>query len=341
MDSQQPPQPRESRNVTLKLGDLQQLTQQLAHVSGASLPPRLPDSPNENLDILNSLIEQCAKQLARQRARVEARRLVEEELRQVERMKTEFIQNVSHELRTPLASIEGFAMALLRGMQRKNGETVEEMPPETRRRFLEIISQEARRLGELIEEVLDLTAIEANPLNTDPATFFAREVFLESVMSLRMKWGEEKAAPVRFDLVPDPEGPSIYANREAVREILRHLLDNAHKFSGGQEIVVGAAYVPPADSGGPAFSRLWVCDRGIGIPQKDQQRLFTKFHRAETSAHTISGTGLGLSIAQMLARQNGGQITVKSEVGQGATFTLTLPSRKAAPVRAASMPDRS
>lgn len=324
MDEQKPNDPRK---VTISIADLQRLTQQLAHVSGASLPPRLPETPVENIEILHTLIDQCAKQLARQRARVEARRLVEEELRKVERMKTEFIQNVSHELRTPLASIEGFAMALLRGMQRKSPEEIEEMPPETRRRFLEIISQEARRLGELIEEVLDITAIEANPLNSNPSEFSAREIFLEAVMNLKMKWGEDKAAPVRFDLAPEPEGPKIFANREAVREILRHLLDNAHKFSGGQEIVMGAAPAPPELPGAKPITRIWVCDRGIGIPRADQQRLFTKFYRAETSAHTISGTGLGLSIAQMLARQNGGQISVQSEVGRGATFTVTFPSQ--------------
>ncbi|MCW8131638.1 MAG: HAMP domain-containing histidine kinase [Planctomycetota bacterium] len=325
--------PQDPRNVTISLADLQRLTQQLAHVSGASLPPRLPNSSVENLEILNTLIDQCAKQLARQRARVEARRMVEEELRKLERMKTEFIQNVSHELRTPLASIEGFAMALLRGMQRKPGEP-ENMPPETRRRFLEIISQESRRLGELIEAVLDITEIEANPLNVNQNQFQVREVFLEAVMNLKMKYGEDKAAAVRFDLLPEPEGPAVYANREALREILRHLLDNAHKFSGGQEIVLGAAPAAPEAPGGPPLTRIWVCDRGIGISKADQARLFTKFFRAETSAHTIPGTGLGLSIAQTLARQNAGRISVLSEVGRGATFTVLMPGK--APVAAAS-----
>lgn len=314
------------RTVTFELAALHNLCQQLAHVSGASLPPRWPDSSAQTLEILGFLVEMCSKQLARQRQRTEAHRHIEEEFRKVEALKGEFIKNVSHELRTPLASIEGFAVALLRGMDRTAPDGGEEMAPETRRRFLHIINQEARRLGELIEDVLEITEIEAHPRNAHPTFFTAREILLEAVLNFRLRWGEQRAAPVRTEAWPDAQGPSLYANREAVREILRHLLDNAQKFSDGQEIVLGAAPESSPSGAAPAWSRLWVRDRGIGIPRTELPQLFTKFHRIETAAHSLPGTGLGLAIVQTLARQNGGRIEVVSDVGQGATFSLLLPS---------------
>ena len=313
------------RTVTFDLSALHRICQQLAHVSGASLPPRWPDSSAETLELLGFFVEMCSKQLARQRQRNESFRQVEEDFHKVEALKGEFIKNVSHELRTPLASIEGFGMALLRGLERTAPGGAEEMSLETRQRFLKIICQEARRLGELIEDVLELTEIEARPRNGNPTLFVARDVFQEAVVNFRLRWGEGQSAPVRMELEPLPGGPPVFGNRDAIREILRHLLDNAHKFSGGQEIVLGANRAAPVAGAPPARTRLWVRDRGLGIPRDQQGQLFTRFHRVETAAHTLPGTGLGLSIVQTLARQNGGSVQVDSNVGEGATFSLFLP----------------
>ena len=324
--------PQSAGKIGIDAALLQSVCQQLAHLAGASLPPRWPDDEQEVVHLLTTLLDQVSRQMARQRARNEARKQVEEELRKVERLKTEFIQNVSHELRTPLASIEGFAMALQRGLQPRGPDSQEEMPPETRQQFLGIISREARRLGELIEDVLEITEIEAQPVNTNQVFFTARDVFSEAVMNFKKKWGEDKGQLIRFRLDPAPEGPQLYANREAVREILRHLLDNAHKFSGGQEILLGAEPVRPDPDVPFKQARVWVRDRGIGIPASEHGRVFSRFHRVDTTSHSMPGTGLGLYIVQSLARQNRGRVTLESEVGKGTTFSIFLPAEQPPPI---------
>ena len=318
--------------IGLDAAMLQGHCQQLAHLGGASLPTRWPGDEQEVTHLLTTLLDQVTRQMARQRARNEARKQVEEELRMVERLKTQFIQNVSHELRTPLASIEGFAMALQRGLQPRGSDYPEEMSPETRQQFLGIISREARRLGELIEDVLEITEIEAQPVNTNQVFFTARDVFSEAVMNFKKKWGEDKGQLIRFRLDPAPEGPQLFANREAMREILRHLLDNAHKFSDGQEILLGAESARPDPDILFKQTRVWVRDQGIGIPASEHARVFSRFHRVDTTAHSMPGTGLGLYIVQCLARQNRGRVTLASEVGKGTTFSIFLPAEQPPPL---------
>ncbi len=303
---------------------LHHLGQRLAHLVGASRPPEWPSSASQMVRVIEDLADKCGKQLEDKRQKSSETRIVERE--KLENLKAEFIRNVSHELRTPLASIEGFAAALLRGMEKKSPGGQEEMPEETRKRFLDIISQEARRLGELIENLLEMAEIESRPLNKNPRRFRAREIFLESVATFELRWGKGTAAPVKTIFHPEPDGPWIYANQDAVKEILRHLLDNAHNFSGGQEITLGAEPMDSADTRHSGrLTRIWVQDRGIGIPKSEQSRLFSKFHRVETAAHTIPGTGLGLAIVWTLVNQNGGSISVDSDIGKGAIFSVVMP----------------
>jgi len=139
-------------------------------------------------------------------------------------------------------------------------------------------------------------------------------------------------------LSPEPDGPMIYADYDATVEIFRQLVMNAHKFSGGQEVVLGADQVSisPAHESSAGISgvmtkistatRMYVRDRGIGIPKEELDRIFQKFYRIERPGFSVPGTGLGLSIVRALINQNNGQVWAESEVGRGSTFYVMLPN---------------
>lgn len=237
-----------------------------------------------------------------------------------EGLKARFLRSVSHELRTPLASIEGFAMALLRDVEGGAGE----MPAEMRRRFIEIIYKESRRLSELIEDVLDLNEIEEHPLNEDRQALPAEALFAAVRATFGKRYGAEVTQQIQVVLRPAAPGPQVYANEEALKDILRHLLDNAAKFGGGHPIELGAEALP--GSGGVPQTRVWVRDQGPGIPAQEHVRIFNKFYRLDSDVHTLPGTGLGLAIVKTLVEQNDGRVRVESSPGQGATFSLEFPS---------------
>lgn len=314
---------------------LQQSCARLAALSGKPAPENSADAL-ELLDALDALTRDLAGNGLTAQQDVRAREL-QTELENVERLKNRFIRNVSHELRTPLASIDGFARALLRmeTPDANNGHcpAAELISPDTRRQFLAIISQEAQRLGKFIEDVLDLSEIESNQLAREPSLFVARELFDEALKAVLV---DCRALNVVIRLAPEPDGPPLYADRDAIVEVLRQLLSNAQKFSAGQEVVLGAERVSitPATTAISASgqmpritsaTRLYVRDRGVGIPTDELDRIFQKFYRIERPGFYIPGSGLGLSIARALINQNNGQIWAESESGRGATFYVLLP----------------
>ena len=274
---------------------------------------------------------------------------VRQALEHVEHLKNRFIRNMSHEFRTPLASIDGFAKALLRleavdGL--RPGESHPELAsPDARRQFLTIISQEAQRLGKLIEDVLDMSEVESKRWPYEPTLFSAQNLFSEALTlfdapsSDPNSSGEQIAVQnivTRFN--PEPDGPMIYADRQALLEILRQLLVNAQKFSFGKEVVLGAEFVsispvensPAADSGHSrrisTNARLYVKDRGIGIAREELDRIFDRFYRVD-KATSAPGTGLGLAIVRALTTQNNGHVWADSTLGRGSTFYVLLPNQ--------------
>lgn len=327
--STQPHRPKAGAAGAVDLAELQVIFERLAHVSGTSLPPQRPKTSAEMLRQLTALVDICGKRFNRDRSRNRAILEVEAYRQQVESIKDEFLRNVTHELRTPLASIKGFAAALLRD---------EESPaPDApgndgnghaeRARYLAIINQEAQRLGELIEDMLALTEIESHTRPHVPGLFSAKAAFEQACATFRQRWHEKGQDQLSIEMENPPEGPLVYADENDVQEILRHLLDNAYKFSDGKEIVLGAAADGPAPPGGrPPRTRFWIRDRGMGIPEEELERIFAKFYRIETAVHTIPGTGLGLAIVKALTARNAGCVRVQSEVARGTTFTVLLPA---------------
>jgi len=324
-----------------QMAELRQVCERLAYISGGSLPPDLDSLPSL-ITAMTFLTEICSKRLTRARGQDPVSE-APHEIENLERLKARFIRNVSHELRTPLACIDGFARALQQMEKADHRDAKPAAQPnhdvlsnDTRQQFLHIISQEAQRLGKLIDDVLDLSEVESNRRRRVPVVFSAGELFEEVERSLR---SASSQVPISFRLKPEKTGPMIYADREMMIEALRELAVNALKFSSGQPVVLGAEQVSigpdrftQASESGlqqrvTTATQLYVKDRGVGIPSSDLQHIFEKFYRAETSAASFPGTGLGLAIVRALVAQNYGQVWADSESGQGATFYILLPDR--------------
>lgn len=322
-----------------QLTALRSVCERLAYFAGGSLPPIL-NSVDDITVALKVLTESCGKKIHRGRQDQEELREIRHELENVERLKARFIKNVSHELRTPLACIDGFARALLKMEEaHAHGEPPAKDPPpeEVRQQFLTIISQEAQRLSGMVEDVLNLSEIESDRRHRAPAVFTAAELIADTVNSYH---APGKAPPkITVRLKEGKDSPTIYADRNAMVEVLRELLNNAYKFSNGGEISLGAERVSIGpDRGSQATdsglqqrvstaTQIYVKDKGIGIEPAEVPHIFEKFFRSEQVANKYPGTGLGLTIARALVTQDNGQIWCTSQPGAGTTFHVLLPDR--------------
>jgi len=234
-----------------------------------------------------------------------------EALAKADRLKSEFLANMSHELRTPLNSIIGFSDMLLTEETGAAGLTA------MQRDFVETVARNGRHLLQLINELLDLSKIEAGRLELVPEPFELALVVREVADSVRAQ--VEKR---RFDLrIDTPAGLVVSADRFRLRQILLNLLSNAVKFTPeGGRIVIRAH---PEDG----RARVEVVDSGIGISPADQEKLFREFVQLDGShSRQYEGTGLGLALCKRLVELHGGTIGVVSAPGAGSTFWFTLPA---------------
>jgi len=233
----------------------------------------------------------------------------------VEQMKSDFVSTVSHELRTPLTSIYGFAETLLR-------QDVQ-FGDEERETFLRYIASEAERLTGIVDALLNVARLDTGDLHVKISPVDVRAVVSEVVSSAEAVGDNGH----RFVVDLPTEPLRAEADPDKLRQIVAQLVDNAVKYSpGGGTVTIAARRKTETVE----FS---VADEGIGIPQAEQQRIFRKFYRADSSAdgdEQRSGTGLGLFIAQGLVTAMGGRIWVESSEGRGSSFAFELP---AAPAR--------
>jgi PAS domain S-box-containing protein len=231
--------------------------------------------------------------------------------RQVERatkMKSKFLASMSHELRTPLNAIVGFSDLL-------SEETPGPLNPK-QKRFVQHIKQGSAHLLQLINDILDLSKIEAGLLELRCENFQVREALPEVLSTIR-PLAMAKNIQIEQNMEADP---AVYADRIRFKQILYNLLSNAVKFTpkDGQ---ITVSCVPTGQ-----LVSLSVTDTGIGIRPEDQAMVFEEFKQVEgDSVTTQQGTGLGLAITRRLVEQQGGKISLKSELGQGCCFTFTLP----------------
>lgn len=227
-------------------------------------------------------------------------------LEKLERVRQEFLSNVSHELKTPLTAIVAFAETLESGGldDRDNSE-----------RFLEIIRKNAARMQNLIDDILELSAIESGNVGVKTEEIDLSALINDVFMSL-----EGKASSRSIKLNNNvPAGTLVFVDPRRLEQMLNNLVDNAIKFNKD-----GGTVAIDFESGNRM--RIFVRDTGEGIPAQHLERLFERFYRVDRArSREMGGTGLGLAIVKHLARAHGGEVKVTSELGQGSTFEIDLP----------------
>jgi signal transduction histidine kinase len=272
-----------------------------ARLAGGDLSLRLEEGGPGEVGELTRAFNEMAERLERALRDLETQNA---QLRDSDRMKSELVNTVSHELRTPLAGVLGFTTLLL----------TRDFDPETRRHYLGVVDAQARRLSELIDKFLDVRRIEEG-----------RFVRVEEVVDIAPLLREEaqlyeaQSGDHRLQVDVPAEPLSVRGDPDGLRQVIGNLLSNAIKYSPEGGVVVLAAELD-GDS-----VRVVVRDEGMGIPERQQRGIFTKFFRGDVAASGISGTGLGLALSRDIVESHGGRIGFTSAEGEGTTFWLELP----------------
>jgi PAS domain S-box-containing protein len=229
--------------------------------------------------------------------------------REVDRMKTEFVSLVSHELRTPLTSIKGFTDMVLDGDAGEINEDVQE--------FLGIVKANVDRLVSLVNDLLDISRIESGRIKLDVKSLAIGPI-VDEVITVMRPLIEEKGQSLAVDI--SPAARWIQGDRDKIVQVLTNYVSNAYKYTPAG----GAIRIEVTEENN--YGRVAVVDNGFGIAPEDQEQLFTRFYRVDSSLTAeIGGTGLGLSIVKSIIELHGGWVGLTSEPGQGSTFYFTVP----------------
>jgi signal transduction histidine kinase len=270
---------------------------------------RLYEQLKSASDELQGRVQEATAELATQNELLRRQAI---ELEQASRLKSQFLANMSHEFRTPLNAILGYTHMLL------NNVTGQVTDPQ--RKSLSRIDSNARHLLALINDILDITRIEAGRMPLNATTFGLGELFDEVQSELEpiiKRSNLAVTARVRGAV------PSVRSDRQKVKQIVLNLLSNALKFTPSGSVTMTASY-----DGRLRQVAIAVKDTGVGIPQEDQVKVFEDFRQLDSSpARGYGGTGLGLSICRRLAQILGGTIELDSSLGAGSTFILRLPAK--------------
>jgi two-component system, OmpR family, phosphate regulon sensor histidine kinase PhoR len=227
-------------------------------------------------------------------------------MERLEIVRQEFLSNVSHELRTPLTAIIAFVETL------ENGALEDQ---ESCRRFLSIIRKNASRMHSLIDDILELTAIEGGNVSLRAAPVDLHMLVEDVCASLAAKAAAQNVI-IKNNVEPEV---TVYADERRLEQMLTNLIDNGIKFSREHGTVAISYESDTRD-------KILVQDNGDGIPSQHLERLFERFYRVDRArSRDMGGTGLGLAIVKHLALLHRGEVTVSSELGKGATFTIHLP----------------
>jgi len=230
------------------------------------------------------------------------------QLKSLDRMKSRFASNVSHELRTPITTIKLYAYL----MQQK---------PERWRDYLDVLIHEADSQARLVEDVLQMSRIDAGRLDIKPFPTHLNQL-TEMAIDSHQALAQEQGTALEHR--PAQPGPIALVDPERIVQVLNNLVGNAIRYtSKGGKVVVSTR---TKKAKGLTWATATVADTGMGIPEEELPHIFERFYRGETpQANQISGTGLGLAIAHEIVQLHEGWITVNSQVGEGTTFTVWLP----------------
>jgi two-component system phosphate regulon sensor histidine kinase PhoR len=229
-------------------------------------------------------------------------------LKELEKIRRDFVANVSHELRTPLTTIKGYAETLLEGALKE----------EVASQFVQVIKRHSDRLEKIVEDLLILSKIESKAFQLRMESFSASDLIGDVLDFIKEPLNKKKIS-VSVDEIP----PTllVYGDRQYLEQVFINILDNAIKYGHerGRIIISGTE----RDQREVEIS---VKDDGIGIPKEDLLRVFERFYRVDKGrSHDLGGTGLGLSIVKHIVQAHGGRVWAESQLGEGSTFYFTLP----------------
>lgn len=230
------------------------------------------------------------------------------QLQQMEEMRQEFISNVSHEIQSPLTSISGFARALQE----------EDLTRAERLHYLEIIEGESNRLSKISDNLLKLTSLESQNHPFEQRNFRLDKQIRKIVLASEPQWTEKE-----LEMDVSLEEVTIFADEDLLSQVWINLIHNSIKFTPSK----GKIRIQLTKKQDHLF--VHISDSGIGISAEDQMHIFERFYKADKSrTRTAGGSGLGLSIVKKIIELHKGEISVKSQVGKGTTFTVTFPVLK-------------
>jgi signal transduction histidine kinase len=282
------------------IGPIQRIDTRLAAISSGDFSGHVDVDNRDELGALAANVNRMNDELRRLYTELEA----------TSRHKSEFLASMSHELRTPLNAILGFSQVLREQMFGPVNEKQAE--------YLDDILSSGNYLLSLINDVLDLSKVEAGQVELELQPFSLREALERGVVMMRERAMEEG---VQVELAAAPEVDVVEGDERRIKQVIFNLLSNAVKFTpaGGAVDVVAAR-----DNG---EVRVSVSDTGPGIAPEDHERIFEKFRQTGAGLEQREGTGLGLALSKRLVELHGGRIWLESEPGRGSTFVFTLPAR--------------
>ena len=290
-------------------GELMWVVTILHDLTEAIEKARLYEQLKEGAVELERKIAEATSELANQNELLRRQHIA---LEQASALKSQFLANMSHEFRTPLNAILGYTHMLLNG--------VTGAVSDAQRKSLTRIDSNSRHLLALINDILDITRIEAGRMPLNLTTFRVGDLIHEVMSELEPIIKRSKltvTARTRASV------PALKSDRQKIKQIVLNLLSNALKFTPHGSVTIGASY-----DGKSRLVAIAVRDTGVGIPEADHGKVFEDFRQLDSSpARGYGGTGLGLSICRRLAHMLGGNIELSSSSGQGSTFTLRLPAR--------------
>jgi signal transduction histidine kinase len=279
-------------------GPIQRIDSRLAAIASGDFSRHVDVDNRDELGALSANVNRMNDELRRLYGELEA----------ASRHKSEFLANMSHELRTPLNAIIGFSQVLREGMF---GEINEKQAD-----YLDDILSSGNHLLLLINDVLDLSKVEAGQVELEVAPFSLREALERGVVMVR-EGATEDGVEVALDVNSGVD--VVEGDERRIRQVIFNLLSNAVKFTPAS----GAVGVSALQMNGEV--RVAVTDTGPGIAPEDQERIFEEFQQTDAGIAQGEGTGLGLALSKRLIELHGGRIWVDSELGKGSTFVFTLP----------------
>jgi signal transduction histidine kinase len=284
-----------SRSITLPIRQMKETAEQIAK---GNFTPRVRIRSRDELGELANSLNTMADELQQKM----------EDLRQMDRVRTDFVANVSHELKTPLTLIKGYTETL-------QGEVLGDKVKAAK--FVSIIREHSDRLGHIVDDLLSLSELESSKDYIDRNQFDLKKL----IDDISLGFGHALASK-KLELTVSSQGDdlSIRADRNKIEQVLVNLIDNAIKYTGES----GQIELSAVERDGEIH--IAVRDDGIGIAKEHLDRIFERFYRTDQArSRELGGTGLGLSIAKHIVLAHKGKITIESELGKGTTVFVTLP----------------